>query len=145
VTAGLAFATAGGYMESTDVPLYLHPVQAVFFALLPLAVFDALGTVAANFLADRRARRHRLARPRAAYPLLAVGWALTGGACALLAWAAGARPTGPGVGEDWIATGLIWATVICGCAALMAIGRAVPVGRVRPTWPARSRATQLEN
>jgi hypothetical protein len=140
VTAGLAFAAAGGYMESTDVPLYLHPVQAVFFALLPLAVFDALGTVAANFLAERQARRHR-----AAYSLLAVGWALIGGACALLAWAAGARPTGPGVGEDWIATGLIWATVICGCAALMAIGRAVPVGAVRPAWLARGRAAQLEN
>jgi hypothetical protein len=140
VTAGLAFAAAGGYMESTDVPLYLHPVQAVFFALLPLAVFDALGTVAANFLAERQTRRHR-----AAYSLLAVGWALIGGACALLAWAAGARPTGPGVGEDWIATGLIWATVICGCAALMAIGRAVPVGAARPAWLARGRAAQLEN
>ena len=46
-------------MESTDVPLYLHPVQAVFLALLPLAVFDALGTVAANFLAERQARRQR--------------------------------------------------------------------------------------
>ena len=145
VTAGLAFAAAGGYMESTDVPLYLHPVQAVFFALLPLAVFDAFGAAAANFLTERQARRHRQARPRAAYSLLAVGWALIGGACALLAWAAGARPTGPGVGEDWIATGLIWATVICGCAALMAIGRAVPVGRVRQAWLARGRAAQLEN
>ena len=145
MTAGLAFAAAGGYLESTDVPLYLHPVQAVFFALLPLAVFDALGTVAANFLTDRQARRHGPARPRAAYALLAAGWALIGGACALLAWAAGARPTGPGAGEDWIATGLIWATVICGCAALMAIGRAVPADRVRPAWPARGRAAQLEN
>jgi len=134
---GLAFAAAGGYMESTDVPLYLHPVQAVFLALLPLAVFDALGTAAANFLAERRARRHSPPRPQGAYSLLAVGWALIGGACALLAWAAGARPTGPGVGEDWIATGLIWATVICGCAALMTIGRAVPVGRVRPAGLAR--------
>src|SRR3984957_560700 len=145
VTAGLAFAAAGGYMESTDVPLYLHPVQAVFFALLPLAVLDALGTVAANFLAERRPRRHSPPRPQGAYSLLAVGWALIGGACALLAWAAGARPTGPGVGEDWIATGLIWATVICGCAALMAIGRAVPVGGVKPSWLARGRAAQLEN
>ena len=51
VTGGLAFAAAGGYLESTNVPGYLHPVQAVFFALLPLAVFDAFGTAAANFLA----------------------------------------------------------------------------------------------
>ena len=64
------------------MPLYLHPVQAAFFALLPLAVFDTLGTVAANFLAERQARRHRPARPRAAYSLLAVGWSLIGGACA---------------------------------------------------------------
>jgi len=144
LTGGLAFAAAGGYMESTDVPGYLHPVQAVFFALLPLAVFDALGTVAANFLAERRARRRLPPRPRAAYSLLAAGWALIGGACAL-AWAAGARTTGPGVGEDWIATGLIWATVICGCAALMTIGRAIPVGAVRPARLARGRAAQLEN
>jgi len=145
VTAGLAFAAAGGYMESTDVPLYLHPVQAVFFALLPLAVFDALGTVAANFLAERRALRNLPPRPAGAYSLLAAGWALTGGVCALLAWAAGARPTGPGVGEDWIATGLIWAAVICGCAALMTIGRAVPVDAATPGWLARGRAAQLEN
>lgn len=145
MTAGLAFAAAGGYMESTDVPLYLHPVQAVFFALLPLAVFDALGTVAANFLAERQTRRRRPVQPRAAFSLLAVGWALIGGACALLAWAAGARPTGPGAGEDWIATGLVWATVICGCAALMTIGRAVPVGGVRAGLPVRGRVTQPES
>src|ERR1700738_583968 len=65
VPAGLAFAAAGGYMESTDVPLYLHPVQAVFFALLPLAVFDALGAAAANFLTERQAGRHRAPRPPA--------------------------------------------------------------------------------
>ena len=41
-------------MESTNVPGYLHPVQVVFFAMLPLAVFDAFGTVAANFLGERR-------------------------------------------------------------------------------------------
>jgi small-conductance mechanosensitive channel len=132
-------------MESTDVPLYLHPVQAVFFALVPLAVFDALATVAANFLAERRARQHRPARPRATYSALAVGWALIGGAGALLAWAAGARATGPGVGEDWIATGLIWATVICGCTALMTIGRALPADAIRPAWLARGRAVQPGN
>ena len=69
---------------------------------------------------------------------LALGWALIGGACGLLAWAAGAWPTGPGVGQDWIATGLIWAMVISACAAVMLIGRAVPVGTVtRPTRLAR--------
>jgi len=153
VTGGLAFAAAGGYMESTNVPGYLHPVQVVLFAMLPLAVFDALGTVAANFLRERRERRERRGvapRPRADYSVLALGWAVIGGACALLAWAAGARSTGPGVGEDWIATGLIWATVICACAALMAIGRAVPSGAVRPGavrpgWLARGRAVQPEN
>ena len=145
VTGGLAFAAAGGYMESTNVPGYLHPVQVVFFAMLPLAVFDAFGSVAANFLGERRERRGLPPRPRADYWVLALGWAVIGGACALLAWPAGARPTGPGVGEDWIATGLIWATVICACAALMAIGRAVPPDAVRPAWLARGRAAQLGN
>ena len=128
-------------MESTDVPLYLHPVQAVFFALLPLAVFDALGTVAANFLAERRRGGRRPGR------LLVAGRGVGADRRGLRAAGVGGRgqPTGPGVGEDWIATGLIWATVICGCAALMAIGRAVPVGAARPAWLARGRAAQLEN
>jgi hypothetical protein len=145
VTGGLAFAAAGGYMESTNVPGYLHPVQVVFLAMLPLAVSDAFGTVAANFLGERRERQGLPPRPRADYSALALGWAVTGGACALLAWAAGARPTGPGVGEDWIATGLIWASVICAGAAVMAIGRAVPSGAVRPAWLARGQAAQLGN
>jgi hypothetical protein len=148
LTGGLAIAAASGYMESTNVPGYYHPVQAVFLALLPLALLDAFGTFAANFLTERRAgrtRRGRPPRPGAAYSLLVLGWTLASGACALLAWAAGARQTGPGVGEDWIATGLIWATVICACAALMAIGRAVPAGAVRPAWLARGGAAQLEN
>ena len=42
-------------MESTGVPWYVHPFQAAFLALLPLALLDALGTVAANFLGQRRA------------------------------------------------------------------------------------------
>jgi hypothetical protein len=145
LTAGLAFAAAGGYMESTDVPGYLHPVQALFFALLPLAVFDALGTEAAKYLDERRTRRQLPPRPRASYSVLALGWALVAGVCALLAWAAGAWPTGPGR-ADWIATGLVWATVISACAALMAIGRAIPPGAVRrPAWLARTQAAQLEN
>jgi hypothetical protein len=133
-------------MESTNVPGYYHPVQALFGALLPLAVIDAFGTFAANLLGERRARRLSPPRPRAAYALLALGWALIGGACALLAWAAGARTTGPGVGEDWLATGLIWATVISACAAVMLIGRAIPPGTVsRQAWPAPGGAAQLEN
>jgi hypothetical protein len=129
-------------MESTNVPGYYHPVQALFGALLPLAVIDAFGTFAANFLGDWRARRLRPRRPRADYSLLSLGWALIGGACALLAWAAGARPTGPGVGEDWLATGLIWATVISVCAAVMTIGRAFPSGTVsRPAWLARGQSS----
>lgn len=143
---GLAIAAASGYMESTNVPEYYHPVQALFGALLPLALIDAFGTFAANFLIERRARRLGPPRPRAVYGLLALGWALTGGVSALLAWAAGARPTGPGVGEDWIATGLIWATVISASAAVMTIGRAFPSGTVRsPAWLARGRAARLEN
>ena len=116
-SGGVAFAAAGAYMESTDVPAYVHPVQAVFAAMLPLAVLDAFSTSAATFLNERRAARRRAPRPRVTFALLALGWALIAGVCALLAWAAG-----PG----WVATGLIWATVICACAGAMTIGRAVP-------------------
>jgi hypothetical protein len=133
-TGGLAFAAAGGYLESTDVPWYLHPVQAAFFGLLPLAVLNVFGTFAANFLAERRARRCLAARPRVNSLFLALGWALISGACALLAWAAGAWPAGRG-GQDWIATGLIWGMVISACAAVMLIGRAIPTGMGRrPAW-----------
>jgi hypothetical protein len=146
LTGGLAIAAASGYMESTNVPGYYHPVQAVFLALLPLAVLDAFGTFAANFLSERRARRGRPPGSRVMFLFLALGWALIGGACALLAWAAGAWPTRPGVGQDWIATGLIWAMVISACAAVMLIGRAVPVGTVtRPARLARRRAAPLGN
>jgi hypothetical protein len=146
LTGGLAIAAASGYMESTNVQGYYHPVQAVFLALLPLAVLDAFGTFAANLLSERRARRGRPPRPRAAYSLLALGWALAGGACALLAWAAGAWPTRPGDGQDWIATGLIWAMVISVCAAVMLIGRAAPVGTAnRPAGLARRRTAPLGN
>jgi hypothetical protein len=149
LTGGLAIAASSGYLESTNVPGYYHPVQAVFLALLPLAVLDAFGTFAANFLSERRAgraRRGRPPRPGAAYSLLALGWTLTAGACALLAWAAGAWPTGPGVGQDWLATGLIWAMVISVCAAVMLIGRAVPSGTVwGPTWLAHGGAAQPES
>jgi hypothetical protein len=146
LTGGLAIAAASGYLESTNVPGYYHPAQAVFLALLPLAVLDAFGTFAANFLSERRARRGGPTGPRAAYSLLALGWALIGGACALLAWAAGAWPTEPGVGQDWIATGLIWAIVISACAAVMLIGRAAPVETVRrPARLAHRRAAPLGN
>jgi hypothetical protein len=145
LTGGLAIAAASGYMESTSVPGYLHPVQAVFGVLLPLAVIDAFGTSTANFLGQRRGRVGPL-RPRAAYSLLGLGWTLAAGACALLAWAAGAGTTEAGFGGDWIATGLIWAAVISACAAVMVIGRALPTAGApgRPAWPNRGRAAQLQ-
>jgi len=144
LTGGLAIAAASGYLESTNVPGYYHPVQAVFLALLPLAVLDALGTFAANFLGERRARRGRPRPTRVNFLILALGWALAAGACALLAWAAGAWSTRPGGGQDWIATGLIWAMVISACAAVMVIGRAVPVTTVKaPVRLARRRAAPL--
>src|ERR1700735_1085041 len=68
VTGGLAFAAAGGYMESTNVAGYLHPVQVVFFAMLPLAALDAFGGVAAHFLGERRERRGRAPRARGGTP-----------------------------------------------------------------------------
>src|ERR1700733_1491897 len=108
LAGGLAIAGASGYMESTNVPGYLHPVQAVFLVLLPLAALDAVGTFAANVLGERRARRGRPPGTPVDFLLLALGWSLIGGACALLAWAAGAWATGPGVPQGWIATGLIW-------------------------------------
>jgi hypothetical protein len=146
LTGGLAIAAASGYMESTNVPGYLHPVQAVFLALLPLAVLDAFGTFAANFLGERRTRRGGPPRPRVNFLFVALGWALLSGGCALLAWAAGAWPSRPGGGQDWIATGLIWAMVITACAAVMVIGRAIPVGGVkRPAWPTRQGAAPLGN
>jgi hypothetical protein len=126
LTGGLAIAAASGYMESTNVPGYLHPVQAVFGVLLPLAVIDAFGTAAAGFLGQRRGRLGPLP-PRTAFALLALGWTLAAVACALLAWAAGAWTTG--AGADSLATGLTWATVISGCAAVMVIGRALPTAR----------------
>lgn len=145
LAGGLAIAAASGYMESTNVPGYLHPVQAVFGVLLPLAVIDALGTAAAGFLGQRRGRLGPLP-PRTAFALLALGWAFAAGASALLAWAAGAWTTGPGAGQDWVATGLIWATVISACAAVMVIGRAFPTATAaRAAWAAPGQAAQLES
>jgi polyferredoxin len=119
---------AGGFMESADARWYLHPFLDAFGALLPLTVIGLLATVTANFFGERRARRQLAPRPRTAYLCMALGWALVGGASALLAWAVGAKPTGP---EDWIATGLVWATMICVCATLMMLGRALTAGPVR--------------
>jgi len=113
------------FMDSTDVRWYFHPVLAAFGALLPLTVIGGLATSAANSLSERRARRLLPPRPRITYLLMALGWSLAGGTSALLAWAAGARPTGPGAGEDWIATGLVWATMITACATLMMLSRAL--------------------
>ena len=117
------------------MPGYLHPVQAAFLALLPLTVLDFFGTVAANFLGERRAQRGMAPAARVNFLFLAAGWTLTSAACGLLAWAAGAWATGPGGGQHWIAAGLIWGMVISACAALMLIGRAIPaVTGSRPAW-----------
>jgi hypothetical protein len=114
--------------NSADVtPWYLKSVLAVFAALLPLLVIAWLATVVVSLDDERRARRSRRSRQRAAYLLLAMGWVTAGGASGLAAWAAGARSTGPGVGEDWIATGLVWSTMICLCATIMMVGCALTV------------------
>lgn len=122
---------AGGFMDQTDVPWLMHPVLEVFGALLPLSVIGWAASRAANAASDRRERRLLLPRPRRTYLLMTLGWALAGGTLALLAWAAGARSTGPGVGEDWIATGLVWGTMISACATLMMSGRALIARQVR--------------
>ena len=101
----IGFASA--VLDSSDVPWYVHPFLVAFGALLPLMVISVLAGAVVDFLSERRARRFLPPRTRAAYLVMALGWALAGGVSALLAWAAGARSTAPGVGEDWIATGLV--------------------------------------
>ena len=113
--------------NSADVPWYLKSVLAVFAALLPLLVIAWLATVVVSLDDERRARRPLRSRPRVTYLLLAMGWVTAGVASGLAAWAAGARSTGPGVGEDWIATGLVWSTMICICATIMMVGCALTV------------------
>ena len=113
--------------NSADVPWYLKSVLAVFAALLPLLVIAWLATVVVSLDDERRARRPMRSRQRVTYLVLAMGWAAAGVASGLAAWAAGARSTGPGVGEDWIATGLVWSTMICICATIMMVGCALTV------------------
>jgi hypothetical protein len=55
------------------------------------------------------------------------GASAAGVASGLATWAAGARSTGPGAGEDWIPTGLVWGTMICACATVMVAGCALTV------------------
>jgi hypothetical protein len=143
IVAVYPVALAGGFVDSADVPWYYHPFLIAFGAMLPLAAIAGFATVTANVFAERRARRLIRPRPRATYLLMALGWALAGAMGALLAWAAGARPGG---GEDWMATGLVWATMISACATLMMIGRAVTVGTARgPAWLARRRTVRPAN
>ena len=113
--------------NSADVPWYLKSVLAVFAALLPLLVIAWLATVVVSLDDERRARRPLRSRLRVTYLLLAMGWVTAGVPSGLAAWAAGARSTGPGVGEDWIATGLVWGTMICICATIMMVGCALTV------------------
>jgi uncharacterized membrane protein YraQ (UPF0718 family) len=134
VASLLPIGFAVEFLGSADVPPYVQPFLIVFGAVLPLMVIGATATATANAAADRRARRSMRPRPRSAYLFMALGWALAGGAAALLAWAAGARSTGPGVGEDWIATGLVWATMISACAVVMMLIRALTAGG-RPRRP----------
>jgi hypothetical protein len=118
--------------NSADVPWYLKSVLAVFAALLPLLVMAWLATVVVSLDGARRARRSMRPRPRVAYLLLAMGWVAAGVVSGLAAWAAGARSTGPGAGENWIATGLVWSTIICICATVMMAGCAL-TARARST------------
>jgi hypothetical protein len=130
------------FMDSADVPWYYHPFLVFFGALLPMAVIGWHATTVANFVGERRAQRLLRPRPKATYWLMALGCALVGGGAALLAWAAGANPAG----EDWIATGLVWATVISASATLMMAGRALTVGIARrPAWLARRRNAPSAN
>lgn len=141
----LAFGLAIGYVDSSDVSAGAHGFLVVFGAIVPLDVIGWSATRAANFVGERRARRLLRPRPAVTHLFLALGWALTGGACALLAWAAGAWSTGPGVGETWIATGLVWAAIISASGTLMMISRALPAGTARrPGWLTRRRSARLE-
>jgi hypothetical protein len=122
------------FMENTDAPRYFHPFLVAFGALLPMAIIGWSATAVANVIGERRARLLLRPRPRATYWLMALGCALAGGCTALLAWAAGANPTG----EDWIATGPVWATMISVCATLMMAGRALTVRAApAPAWLVR--------
>ncbi len=126
-------------MASTDAPRYLHPFLVMFGALLPMTVIGLTATGVANHIGEWRARRLLRPRPRATYWLMALGCLLAGGSTALLAWAAGANPSG----EDWIATGLVWATMISVCATLMMAGRALTAGTASgPAWLIRLKHAQ---
>jgi hypothetical protein len=110
--------------SSADVPWYAHPLLTVFAAWLPLLVIAGFATAVVSLDSERRTRRSVRPRPRGTYLLLAMGWATAGVASGLAAWASGARSTGP---ADWIATGLVWGTMICACATVMMAGCALTV------------------
>jgi hypothetical protein len=134
---------AGGFLESADVPAYVHPLLFAFGAVLPLSLVDGLAKSLTRVLAERRARRGSSPRPRITYLVMALAWLAAGTAFALLAWAAGAVSTGPGKGADATATGLVWATMISICATLMMALRAATAGAAgRPSWFARLRAAR---
>jgi hypothetical protein len=140
VPSVVPIALACGFLESADVPAYVHPFLLAFGAVLPLWLVDGSAKILARVVAERRVRRGSSPRPRITYLVMALGWLVAGTAFALLAWAAGAVSTGPGKGEDALATGLVWATVISVCATLMMGLRAAAAGAgERPPWYARLR------
>ena len=113
--------------NSADVPWYLKSVLAVFAALLPLLVIAWLATVVVSLDDERRARRPMRSRLRVTYLVLAMGWAT---AAWRAGWPRGRRVPGRrdrASAEDWIATGLVWSTMICICATIMMVGCALTV------------------
>jgi hypothetical protein len=125
---------AATVLDSSDAPWFAYPLLAPFCAWLPLLVIEWATAVLVSRAAERQKKRGLRPRPKAAYLLLAAVWAVASGAAALAAWAAGARSTGPGAEEDWIATGLVWAVLIGGCATVMMAGCALTVATRRRPW-----------
>ncbi|HUN36548.1 MAG TPA: hypothetical protein VMU95_31520 [Trebonia sp.] len=124
---GYPVLVAVGFLQSADVSWYLHPFLDVVGAVLPLVLIGMFSTARTEAHAQRRALLGKPPRTRAIYLCLALGWAVASGSCALLGWAARASQGG----EDWIATGLVWATAISGCAAVMMAGRALTAATAR--------------
>jgi hypothetical protein len=125
---------AAGFLETTNVPAYVHPLLVVFGGILPLLLIDRAATSLARVAAERRARRGSSPRPGIVYLLMALAWLAAATGFALLARA-------PGGSANAIAPGPVWAAMISVCAALMMALRAATTGAGRrPAWLARLRA-----